>query len=277
MHYENSNKYENIQENYQGLTRENSKNNHENNENSNFNNNYYINKPRIREESVEFPSPYHNILEKNYHKLIQEDLNDLENVNFFGKFKEINKFSSCSSTNLLGNERKKEVFERKVYESVLQSWKTHENSLKRRLMLTIYTALDKMDKEFNVCFRKDTLKTKEKRLNSLPIINSLTSLHSGNNNEDIKTPYGTSRKNLPTKKNKQKFEDLLELRPLDYWSLQQEKMLFLNSRLLLSPRTMPNKNANVKIKGGFKLTVLQTEVLKPRLVTCKRKWLIRNR
>lgn len=265
--------HENSHENF-GLIRENSKNNHETNENIHINNHYYSNKARNREESVEFPTPYHNILEKNYHKLIQDDLQDLDSLNFSGKFKEISKFSNIPSLNLLGSEHKKEVFDRKVYEAVLQSWKTHENSLKRRLMLTIYSALDKIDKGENVYFRKDTLKTKDKRLNSLPIINSLSSLNSIKT-EDIKTPFGTnSRRNLPIKKNKQKFAEFLEFRQEDYWSLQQEKLLFLNTRLLLSPRTMPNKNNNIKIKGGFKLTLLQTEILKPRLVTCKRKWII---
>ena len=234
-------------------------------------------------ESEFYMTPYHNNSQQQDFRIkaiIQEDLKDLEQS---PKPKPYIKDFSQNSTgvtgvrlDLEGEEKKPPPFSRSIYENLFKSWKSHEKTLKRMLMNSIYRVLSSQKEPLPLHFAKDQPKDNlKKRLKSLPTIRtSFTNITVPKDPKKTysQTPQWSSRqlKCRLTRKT-----DFFEERKID---LEQEKLAFLSSRMVLSPRASVVKkfmfgHAGPKI---MKSRSHENEVLKIRQYTVRRRWLVQR-
>lgn len=236
-------------------------------------------------ESEFFMTPYHNNNQQQDFRIkaiIQEDLKDLEQS---PKPKPIIKDFSQNSTGITGaglepegEEKKPPPFGRSIYENLFKSWKSHEKTLKRMLMNSVYRVLSSQKEPLTLRFAKDQPKdTLKKRLKSLPTIR--TSFTNIPLQKDSKKTYSQTPQwsNRQLKSRLTRKADFFEERKVD---LEQEKLAFLSSRMVLSPRASVVKKLQFMFgHAGPKITKSyshENEVLKMRQYTVRRRWLVQR-
>ena len=236
-------------------------------------------------ESEFFMTPYHNNSQQQDFRIkaiIQEDLKDLEQS---PKPKPVIKDFSQNSTGVTGvgldsecEDKKPPPFSRSIYENLFKSWKSHEKTLKRMLMNSVYRVLSSQKEPLPLRFAKDQPKdTLKKRLKSLPTIRtSFTNIPAVKDPKKTysQTPQWSTRqlKSRLTRKT-----DFFEERKVD---LEQEKLAFLSTRMVLSPRASVVKKLQFMFgHAGPKIMKShshENEVMKMRLYTVRRRWLVQR-
>ena len=241
----------------------------------------------------EFMTPQNKFNDQRNKAIIQEDLKDIEGtpirnhssdkikgfdgtpirkqITEFKNFEGLMQHLDLNPMNIEIKE-KKNCFERGVYETLFKCWKSHEKSLKKTLLVTIHKILEKNTEGRKIKFSKAKLKGQQKeRQNSLPMIKSQMNFFSSLSN-NLKTPQWSSR---VVKRNANIGKNIENLSFLDY---QQEKLNFLNSRMVLSPRPLMRKFMPWGKKSGQiqKANPLVDEVMEGRFVTQRRRWIFRK-
>jgi len=233
-----------------------------------------------RESVTEFMTPLHNNKPNRdirIKALIQEDLRDVEHSS--SKLKPIKEFkmNGVGLNKEIGKEEKKQVFDRGIYESLFKCWKINEKNVKRMLMSSIYKILEKNKQNVELKFSKGKNgETEKKRQKSLPIIpTSFTSLNLNLKSQKnySQTPQWSSRqlKSRMLKNCKISEENKIEF-------IEQEKMAFLGTRMILSPRADFFKKVGMNSFMSPALKPMKNfpfmnEVLKSRCYTVRRRWL----
>lgn len=243
---------------------------------SNFNNQ----NSTVLEESkgeIDFLTPVRIMNNSRMKAIIQEDLKDIEVSPFSAKFKKNSEFHLekekiqeelppvIEQINKI-KQTKKSIFERGVYESLLHCWKAHEKALKKTLMVSVCDILEQNGKGKEIKFRKEKIKRLRRNF-SLPLINlddpSLI------NRKYSKTPYWqlSSRKRI---------SGLMKEENLGRGAFM-EKLTFLSSRIVVSPRPILRKDTMSKKSNYFGIKSNSNPILEVlinrNLVTQRRKWI----
>ena len=221
-----------------------------------------------------------------FHDRCQENGENEKNMNkFMNKFYKENSQCDRSPINRLLNNNsekfqenhKRPCFDRGIYETLFNCWKSHEKSLKVTIMATIYKILETNKEGLNIKFSKNKAKNSlKKRQNSLPLLNNPYSFSL--NSRYSKTPQWSSSRFKKKIKINGKQKNFLDEKKMGFSDYQQEKIQFLGSRMVLSPRPLVKKTGNYFISPQRSHQVIKNnyiinEIMKKKLVTQRRKWI----